>query len=69
MSNGFDAGFDGQGFALFEHWENDGRDLLLVTSNFTAIGKLKPGDAIVKRTWAAAGKPVIYNQVARKDQP
>ena len=25
------------------------------------------GDVIVKRTWAAAGEPVIYNQTARKD--
>lgn len=22
-----------------------------------------------KRTWAAAGEPVIYNQAARKDRP
>ena len=61
MTRYFDAGFSRQGFTLFEHWENDGRDLLLVTSNFTAIGELKPGDHIVKRTWSAAGVPVITN--------
>ena len=39
MSGHFDAGFAGHGFTLFEHWENDGRDLLHVTSDFTAIGE------------------------------
>lgn len=66
MRGQFEAGFGGQGFTLFEHWENDGRDLLLVTSDFTDIGELKPGDHIVKRTWAAAGVPVITNSKAPK---
>lgn len=61
MTRHFDAGFTGHGFTLFEHWENDGRDLLHVTSDFTTIGKLKPGDRVVKRTWAAAGDPVALN--------
>ena len=54
------AGFKGQGFVLFEHWENDGRDLLLVTSDPSSI-ELKPGDVIVRRTWAAAGRETVYN--------
>lgn len=66
MTHHFDAGFNGQGFTLFEHWGNDGRDLLLVTSDFTTIGKLRPGDHIVKRTWSAAGVPVITNCAAPK---
>ena len=66
MSGHFDAGFAGQGFTLFEHWENDGRDLLYVTSNFTTIGELKPGDHITKRTWAAASVPVIVNCASPK---
>lgn len=61
MTGHFDAGFAGHGFTLFEHWENDGRDLLHVTSDLTAIGELKPGDRVVKRTWAAAGDPVTLN--------
>ena len=56
----FNAGFKGQGFVLFEHWENDGRDLLLVTSDPSSI-ELKPGDVIVRRTWAAAGRETVYN--------
>ena len=65
MTRPFDAGFDGRGFELFEHWENDGRDLLLVTSDFTTIGPLKPGDDIVRRTWSAAGDPRVYNSAGR----
>ena len=56
----FNAGFKGQGFVLFEHWENDGRDLLLVTSDPSSI-ELRPGDVIVRRTWAAAGRETVYN--------
>lgn len=56
----FDAGFKGQGFVLFEHWENDGRDLLLVTSDPSSI-ELQPGDVILRRTWAAAGRETVYN--------
>ena len=56
----FDAGFYGGGFELFEHWENDGQDLLLVTSDPSSI-ELNPGDVIVRRTWAAAGRETVYN--------
>ncbi len=56
----FDAGFKGQGFVLFEHWENDGRDLLLVTSDPSSI-ELQPGDVILRRTWSAAGRETVYN--------
>ena len=56
----FDAGFYGGGFELFEHWENDGQNLLLVTSDPSSI-ELKPGDVIVRRTWAAAGRATVYN--------
>ena len=69
MTDKFDAGFDGQGFTLFEHWEDGGKSLLVVTSNPAGLDALEPGDVIVKRTWAAAGEPVIYNQAARKDRP
>ena len=54
------AGFHGDGFELFEHWENDGRDLLLVTSDPSSI-ELKPGDVIVRRTWSAVGRETVYN--------
>lgn len=64
MGHKFDAGFDGEGLTMFEHW-TDGGLLLVVTSNPAALDPLEPGDVIVKRTWAAAGKPVIYNQAAR----
>ena len=56
----FDAGFYGGGFELFEHWENDGQNLLLVTSDPSSI-ELKPGDVIIRRTWAAAGRATVYN--------
>lgn len=69
MTIKLDAGFDGQGLALFEHWEDGGKSLLVVTSNPAALDALEPGDVIVKRTWTAAGKPTIYNQAARKDRP
>lgn len=69
MSSKFDAGFDGQGFTLFEHWADDGKSLLMVTSNPAALDALEAGGVIVKRTWAAAGEPVIYNQAARKERP
>ena len=65
----FDAGFDGLGFTLFEHWEDGGKTLLAVASTPAELDALEPGDVIVKRTWAAAGEPVIYNQAARKDRP
>ena len=64
----FDAGFDGEGLTLFEHWTEGGL-LLVVTSSTAALAALEPGEVIVKRTWAAAGKPVVYNRAARKDQP
>ena len=69
MSNEFDAGFDGEGLTLYEHWEDGGKSLLAVTSTPAGLDALEPGDVIVKRTWAAAGEPVIYNQAARKDRP
>lgn len=69
MSSQFDAGFDGQGFALFEHWKDGGESLLMVTSDRTSLPPLDPGDIIVKRTWAAAGEPEIYNQTKRKELP
>lgn len=62
MTRRFDIGNEGLGFELLEHWENEGRDLLLVTSDYTAVGALKPGDTIVRRTWAAAGAPHVYNE-------
>jgi hypothetical protein len=65
VSAHFDAGFSGHGFELFEHWENDGQYLLLVTSDLTQIGNLKPGDDIVRRTWGAAGHPAVVNHAKR----
>ena len=65
----FDAGLGGQGLVLFEHWEDGGKTLLAVASTPAELDALEPGDVIVKRTWAAAGEPVIYNQAARKDRP
>lgn len=69
MSNQFDAGFDGEGFTLFEHWEDGGKSLLMVTSDRTSLPPMEPGDTIVKRTWAAAGEPEIYNRTERKERP
>lgn len=60
--SGHDAGFEGRGFVLFEHWENNGKSLLVVTSDRTSIGPLEPGDTIVKRRWAAAGEPEVFNE-------
>ena len=60
----FDAGFGGLGFTLFEHWEDGGKSLLAVTSTPAELDALEPGDVIVKRTWAAAGAPMVYNHAA-----
>ena len=63
----FDAGFGGRGFELFEVWENDGRDLLLVTSDHTLIDALRPGEDIVRRTWSACGDSRVMNSAKRAD--
>lgn len=56
----FDAGFTGRGMELFEHWEASG-NLLLVASTPQGM-RLEPGDTIVRRRWAAAGEPEVYNR-------
>jgi len=58
MENEFDVGFLGRGIELFEHWEGD--SLLLISSTTYGM-ELKPGDTIIRRRWAAAGEPKIYN--------
>ena len=59
----FDAGFAGRGIELFEHW--DGKHLLLVSSTTYGM-ELEPGDTIVRRIWAAAGEPKVYNSAKKE---
>ena len=55
---------DSIGFTLFEHWETTGPDeysLLSIASTPIDMG-LKPGDWIVRRRWAPAAEPRLYNR-------
>ena len=53
-----------EGFALWEHWETDGKGkrYLLQVSSSTAGMKLRPGDFILHRSWAPASTPYVYNR-------
>jgi len=52
------------GFMMFEHWE--GEYLLSVASVPDGM-RLEPGDVIIKRTWAPAGEPIVYNEARLTD--
>ena len=54
------------GLDLFEHWETQAEnDFYLIGINSTPymFGALEEGDFILKRRWAPAGLPTVYNQV------
>ena len=55
---------ESEGFTLWEHWETlgDGKKYLLDVSSNTRLMVLKPGDYIVQRTWAPAGKAQPHNR-------
>ncbi|AMS02628.1 hypothetical protein BJD55_gp138 [Gordonia phage Yvonnetastic] len=53
------------GFTLYEHWNVTelGPFLVLITSSPYDIGALEEGDFILKRQYAPAGAPEVYNCV------
>ena len=53
------------GFDLYEHWETTGPDeysLLNIAATPLAFDRMKPGDWYLKRRWAPAGEPSVYNR-------
>ena len=71
----FNPSPDSAGFDLYEHWETIGPDeyaLLAVAATPLAFDALQPGDWYLKRRWAPAGEPVVYNRArptaGRNDQ-
>lgn len=57
---------DSTGEVLFEHWENAlGRPSLLLVASSPDEMRLQPGDVILRRVWAPAGRPEVYNEAGR----
>ena len=52
------------GMQLFELWESfdDGSRFLVSISGTAAAWKLRPGDTVVRRQWAPASDPVLWNE-------
>lgn len=55
---------ESEGFTLWEHWEtlSTGKKYLLEVSSSSRPMALKPGDFLVQRTWAPAGKAQLRNR-------
>lgn len=61
----FNPSPDSIGFDLYEHWQMIGEDeyfMLSVAATPLAFDRLEPGDWILKRRWAPAGEPTVYNR-------
>ena len=59
---------DSTGLDLFELWESlaSGDHFLVAIAGSPADWMLKPGDTIVRRRWAPASSPAIYNEARRE---
>ena len=59
---------DSTGLDLFELWESlaSGGHFLVAVAGSPADWVLKPGDTIVRRRWAPASSPAIYNEARRE---
>lgn len=61
---------DSAGLDLFELWESlaSGDHFLVAISGSPADWTLRPGDTIVRRRWAPASSPAIYNEAREADR-